>query len=122
MRETFYHDLLFIYKFASVCDYFWPPYGERYEKQWKQFNKGLFDFSKVKENSIIYADLFLINEFNIFNEIKVPFVLVSGEHDVSVPFMDSKNKSDKLFPLLENPNLKEEEVVRIGRVKKDKIT
>jgi hypothetical protein len=105
MRETFYNDLLFIHKIASICDYFWPPHGERYEKQWKTYNKGLLDFSKVKENSIIYADLFLIDEFNIFNQIKVPFVLVSGEHDVSVPFMDSKKKSDKLFPLLENPYL-----------------
>jgi hypothetical protein len=105
MRETFYYDLLFIYKFASISDYFWPPYGERYEKQWKQFNKGLYDFSKVKENSIIYADLIFINEFNIFNKIKVPFILISGEHDVSVPFMDSKNKSDKLLELLENPYL-----------------
>lgn len=105
MRETFYNDLLFIYKIASISDYFWPSYGERYERQWKQFNKGLSDFSKVKENSIIYADLFLIEEFNIFNQIKVPFVLISGEHDVSVPFMDSKKKSDKLLLLLENPNL-----------------
>ena len=104
MRETFYYDLLFIYKFASVCDYFWPPYGERYDRQWKQFNKGLFDFSKVKENSIIYGDLIALTEFNVFNQIKVPFVLVSGEHDISVPFM-YKQKSDKLLPLLENPNL-----------------
>lgn len=105
MRETFYYDLLFIYKIASISDYFWPPYGERYEKQWKNLNKGLLDFSNVKKNSIIYADLIFINEFNIFNEIKVPFVLVSGDHDVSVPFMDFKHKSDKLLELLENPNL-----------------
>lgn len=105
MKETFYHDLLFISKIASNCDYFWPTHGERYEKHWKQFNKGLVDFSTIKPNSIIYADLILLLDFYVFNDIKVPFILVSADHDVSVPFMNSRNKNTKLLSLLDNPCL-----------------
>ena len=105
MKETFYYDLLFISKIASISDYFWPPHGERYNRQWSQLNKGLYDFSQIKPNSIIYADLMLLNEFNVLNDIKVPFILLSSDSDASVPFIDSKTKSNNLLSLLENPNL-----------------
>lgn len=106
MKDDFYNDLLFTNKIALMCDYFWPDYGDRYEKQFKHLNKGLSDdFTTVKPYSIIYADSSLIGYFNKFDSINVPFILVSAESDYSVPFIDTKNKYLGNFSLLENKNL-----------------
>lgn len=99
------NDLLFLYNLASSCDYIWPAYGERYERQWKHLNKGLIDFSSIKPYSTIYADLTLIYQFNVFYDIDVPFILVSGEHDYSVPFINYNNMYFDNIKLLENRNL-----------------
>ena len=109
MKEFFYKDLLFIQKIISNADYFWPPGGERYERQFSCFKRGLFNFENVKPNSIIHADLIGLREFYLFNKIKVPFILISSEMDYSVPYLDTKKKSeeyvDLILNLLENENL-----------------
>ena len=99
------NDLLFLYNIASSCDYIWPPHGERYETQWKHLNKGLVDFSNIKPYSIIYADLTVIYQFSVFYDINVPFILVSGENDYSVPFINYNNMFFDNVKLLENKNL-----------------
>ena len=98
-------DLLFIHKIAKIATYYWPPAGLRYDGQWKHLNKGLEDMSKVRPNSIIFADTFFLQDFLIFNEIKVPFILISAETDVTVPYLDYKNKNNDVLKLLDNPNL-----------------
>ena len=105
MKEDFYNDLLFTHKIALMCDYIWPTWGDRYEKQFMHLNKGLSDFSLVKPNSIIYADSSLLGYFNEFNNITVPFIIISAESDYSIPFIDSKDKYLGNFSLLENKNL-----------------
>jgi len=109
MREPFYNDLLFIHKIGSYCDYFWPQGNERYEKQWEKFGKPLIDFKDVKPYSIICADIVVLADFFLFEQIEVPFVLLSLEQDFSVPFYNSKTKDSELstrnLALLENKNL-----------------
>jgi hypothetical protein len=99
------NDLLFFHKLANECDYIYPPYYERYEKQFQHLNKGLFDFKQIKPNSIIFADLTFIFEFHKFNEIEVPFILVSADNDYNVPFITYKNPNFEIYKLLENKNL-----------------
>lgn len=107
MKEQFYNDLLFTHKIALSCDYFWPPYEERYEKQFKHLDKGLTDekMLSIEPYSIIYADSSKLGFFNYLNKIKVPFIIVSAESDYGIPFIDTKNKFLGNFSLIENPNL-----------------
>ena len=100
MKEFFYKDLLFIQKIISNSDYFWPPSGERYERQFSCFKRGLFNFENVKPNSIIHADLIGLRDFYLFNKIKVPFILISSEMDYSVQYLDTKKKSEEYVYLI----------------------
>lgn len=77
MKEEFFNDLLFVHKIILSCDYFWPAYNERYDKQFKHLNKGLTDdnISKIEPYSIIYADSSILGCFSYLNQIKVPFIL-----------------------------------------------
>ena len=104
MKELFYDDLLFTYKIALECDYYYPPYGQRYDEQWKHLNKGC-DVYNIKPNSIIYADLTWIYTFNSFSIINVPFILVTAENDFSVPYINSNEPNELSLSILKNPNL-----------------
>jgi hypothetical protein len=109
MKELFYNDLIFLNDITESCDYFWPNFGERYVEKYKKIMKGLDNFENIKENSIIWADLYYLIEFNVFNSIKVPFILVTGDCDASVPYNNSKIKNSEhskiAFSLLNNKNL-----------------
>jgi hypothetical protein len=109
MKESFYNDLVFLNDITESCDYYWPNFGERYINRYKNIMKGLDDFENIEENSIIWADLYYLKEFYVFNSLKVPFILVSGDCDACVPYNDSKNKNSDhskiAFSLLNNKNL-----------------
>lgn len=100
------NELLFSLEIAKICDYFFPTYGPRYDLQFKNLNKGFENPENIKPYSIIYADLSFFFEFTLFSRIKVPFILVTNDCPVTVPYINY-SKIDSVFfqSVLENPNL-----------------
>jgi hypothetical protein len=97
---------LFIHEIAEcITDAYYPPGGDRYDKQWKHLNKP-FVFQDTKSNSIIFADtLMLFNFANEFVQLKVPFILVSAECDYTIPYRSYFDKDYSAYNILDNPNL-----------------
>ena len=99
-------ELLFGIEIAKICDYFYPTYGERYDKQFKHLNKGFESPNNIKPYSIIYADLSLFFEFFVFSQIKVPFILVTNDSPRTVPYIDFSRVDPGFFQsVLDNPYL-----------------
>ena len=64
-----------------------------------------YDFSKIEKNSTIYICSSVINEFieKIFNNIHVPFILVTGDSDRTIP--DDVLQGDKFINFIENDKI-----------------
>lgn len=97
---------LFIHEIAEkITDSFYPPGGDRYDKQWKHLNKP-FAFDNTKPNSIIFADTLMLYNFgNEFTKLNVPFILVSAECDYTIPYRSYIDKDYSAYDILDNPNL-----------------
>ena len=102
------NDLLFIHKIASICDYVYPGIGVYYNSQWRHSNKK-FDHQNlhlVKPYSIIFAALYHLDRMpDVFNNIKVPFIIISAESDFTVPYINYSNKNELCKTILDNENL-----------------
>lgn len=102
------NDLLFIHKISSICDYIFPGEGEYYDKQWGHTNKPLKkkNLHLVKPYSIIFAALYHLDLMpDFFNNINVPFIIISAESDHSVPYINYSNKNELCKTILNNDNL-----------------
>ena len=102
------NDLLFIHRIASICDYFYPGEGSYYDYQWKYLNKPLDEnnLKSIKPNSIIFAALFHLDRMpHIFNNINVPFIIISAESDHTIPYLNYSNKNELCKTILDNDNL-----------------
>lgn len=100
-------DYLFIHKIAMIADYYYPPGGVKYESQWSHLNQAFTDevIPHMKPNSIIFADTLWLDRFELFNKIQVPFILISAEADVTIPYNNFHNKIDCCYSVLNNPLL-----------------
>ena len=100
-------DHLFIHKIAMIADYYYPPGGVKYESQWSHLNKAFTDevIPFMKPNSIIFADTLWLDRFELFNKIQVPFILITAEADVTIPYNNYHNKIDCCYSVLDNPLL-----------------
>jgi hypothetical protein len=97
---------LFLHEIArTISDAYYPPGGDRYDKQWKHLDKP-FVFENTKPNSIIFADtLMLFNFANEFVKLNVPFTLVSAECDYTIPYRSYFDKDYSAYNILDNPKL-----------------
>ena len=100
-------DYLFIHQIAQIADYYYPPGGVKYESQWSHLNKAFTDeiIPFMKPNSIIFADTLWLDRFELFNKIQVPFILISAEADVTIPYNNYHKKIDCCYSVLNNPLL-----------------
>ena len=100
-------DFLFIHRIAMIADYYYPPGGVKYESQWIHLNKPFVDeiIPSMKPNSIIFADTLWLDRFELFNKITVPFILITAEADVTIPYNNFHKKIDCCYSVLENPLL-----------------
>ena len=100
-------DYLFIHKIAQIADYYYPPGGVKYESQWSHLNKAFTDdvIPYMKPNSIIFADTLWLDRFELFNKIQVPFIIISAEADVTIPYNNFHKKIDCCYSVLDNPLL-----------------
>ena len=90
-----------------IADYYYPPGGVKYESQWMHFNKPFVDeiIPSMKPNSIIFADTLWLDRFELFNKITVPFILITAEADVTIPYNNFHKKIDCCYSVLNNPLL-----------------
>jgi hypothetical protein len=100
-------DYLFIHRIAMIADYYYPPGGVKYESQWMHFNRPFTDdiIPYMKPNSIIFADTLWLDRFELFNKIQVPFILITAEADVTIPYNNYHKKIDCCYSVLANPLL-----------------
>ena len=100
-------DYLFIHRMAMIADYYYPPGGVKYENQWQHLHKPFIHeiIPKMKPNSIIFADTLWLDRFEIFNDIKVPFILITAEADVTIPYNNYSKQIESCYSLLNNPLL-----------------
>jgi hypothetical protein len=100
-------DYLFIHRIAMIADYYYPPGGVKYEAQWMHLNKPFTDeiIPHMKPNSIIFADTLWLDRFELFNKIQVPFVLITAEADVTIPYNNYHKPIDCCYSVLDNPLL-----------------
>lgn len=100
-------DYLFIHRIGMIADYYYPPGGVKYESQWMRFNRPFIDdiIPTMKPNSIIFADTLWLDRFELFNKIQVPFVLITAEADVTIPYNNYHKKIDCCYSVLDNPLL-----------------
>jgi hypothetical protein len=100
-------DYLFIHRIAMIADYYYPPGGVKYESQWSHLNKAFTDevIPFMKPNSIIFADTLWLDRFELFNKIQVPFILITAEADVTIPYNNYHKKIDCCYSVLDNPLL-----------------
>jgi hypothetical protein len=101
------NDHLFIHRIAMIADYYYPPGGVKYENQWMHFNRPFVDdiIPFMKPNSIIFADTLWLDRFELFNKIQVPFILISAEADVTIPYNNYHKQIDCCYSVLNNPLL-----------------
>lgn len=101
-------DYLFIHQIAKIADYYYPPGGVKYESQWSHLNKAFTDdiLPFMKPNSIVFADTLWLDRFELFNKIPVPFILITAEADVTIPYNNFNKKIDCCYSVLDNPLLK----------------
>jgi len=97
-------DFLFIHRIAMIADYYYPPGGVKYESQWMHLNKPFVDeiIPFMKPNSIIFADTLWLDRFELFNKITVPFILITAEADVTIPYNNFHKKIDCCYSVLDN--------------------
>ena len=90
-----------------IADYYYPPGGVKYENQWMHLNKPFHDdiIPFMKPNSIIFADTLWLDRFELFNKIKVPFILITAEADVTIPYNNYHKPIYCCYSLLDNPLL-----------------
>ena len=100
-------DYLFIHRIAMIADYYYPPGGVKYESQWANFNRPFVDeiIPYMKPNSIIFADTLWLDRFELFNKIQVPFILITAEADVTIPYNNFHKQIDCCYSVLDNPLL-----------------
>jgi hypothetical protein len=100
-------DYLFIHRIAMIADYYYPPGGVKYESQWMHCNRPFTDdiIPSMKPNSIIFADTLWLDRFELFNKIQVPFILITAEADVTIPYNNYHKKIDCCYSVLDNPLL-----------------
>jgi hypothetical protein len=100
-------DYLFIHRIAMIADYYYPPGGVKYESQWMHLNRPFTDdiIPFMKPNSIIFADTLWLDRFELFNKIQVPFILVTAEADVTIPYNNYHKQIDCCYSVLDNPLL-----------------
>ena len=90
-----------------IADYYYPPGGVKYEAQWMHLNKPFTDeiIPFMKPNSIIFADTLWLDRFELFNKIQVPFILITAEADVTIPYNNYHKPIDCCYSVLNNPLL-----------------
>lgn len=95
----YYLDLL-----NSVCDFYYSfPNCDGDEKSFK-FPE-LKDKKQVFPNAVIYGTNYIHTRYNIFTEINVPFILITGKTDYTIPYFEFDNPNNIGFKILQNPNL-----------------
>lgn len=100
-------DYYFIHQIAMIADYYYPPGGVKYDNQWQHLNKPFIHeiIPTMKPNSIIFADTLWLDRFEIFNDIQVPFILITAEADVTIPYNNYSKQIQCCYSVLNNPLL-----------------
>ena len=83
-----------------VCDFYFP------EDDPDKSGKACFtDHKQLFPGCIIFAHPIFFYRFDFIAEIKVPFILITGKSDETIPFYSCNNVDDKGEKILANPNL-----------------